>query len=132
MIYGATVRSTIPRGTIAARPAQLPDGFVVADHKDIPGPNYVALIDPDQPCLAVDKIRHVAEPILLIGHADKHALIDIEKRVTIDYQKTTPNYDVEVSDVCFKKISIDKGDLDRGFKDADVIVEGEYRTAHQE
>ena len=84
MIYGATIRSTIPRGTIAARQVSLPAGFVVADHRDIPGPNYVALIDPDQPCLAVDQIRHVAEPILLVGHADKHALIDIHKRVTIE------------------------------------------------
>ena len=30
----------------------LPPDFIVADHRDIPGPNYVALIDPDQPCLA--------------------------------------------------------------------------------
>ena len=129
MIYGATVRSTIPRGTIAARRVQLPDGFVVADHRDIPGPNYVALIDPDQPCLAVDQIRHVAEPILLVGHADKHALIDIHKRVTIEQVAATPNYDPEKSDVCFKKISIDKGQIDLGFRNADLVIDGEYRTA---
>ena len=132
MIYGATVRSTIPRGTITGRRVQLPDGFVVADHRDIPGPNYVALIDPDQPCLAVDQIRHVAEPILLVGHADKHALIDIQKRVTIEQAAAAPNYDPEKSDVCFKKISIDKGQIDRGFRNADCVIDGEYRTAHQE
>jgi hypothetical protein len=36
MIYGATVRSTIPRGSIAARTVPLRDGFVGADHRDIP------------------------------------------------------------------------------------------------
>lgn len=132
MIYGATIRSTIPRGRIRARHLSLSDEFIVADHRDIPGPNYVALIDPDQPCLAVDEIRHVAEPILLVGHADKHALIDVEKRVTIECERLEPNYDTEASDICFKKISIDKGDLDRGFKDADLIIKGEFRTAHQE
>jgi len=132
MIYGATIRSTIPRGTIAARQVQLPDGFVAADHRDIPGPNYVALIDPDQPCLAVDQIRHVAEPIMLVGHADKHALIDIQKRVTIEQVATPPVYDPETSDVCFKKISIDKGQLDLGFRNADFVIDGEYRTGHQE
>ena len=82
MIYGATVRSTIPRGTITDVSWSLPDGYVVADHRDLPGPNYVALIDPDQPCLAVDQIQHVAEPILLVGHADKHALVAAEIATT--------------------------------------------------
>ena len=132
MIYGATVRSTIPRGRIRSRQVSLPSDFIVADHHDIPGPNYVALIDPDQPCLAIDEIRHVAEPILLVGHADKHALIGIDARIVIDYERHEPNYDPEASGVCFKKIAIDKGDLTRGFKDADVVIEGEYRTAHQE
>ena len=132
MIYGATIRSTIPRGTFTVRQTSLADGCVVADHKDIPGPNYVALIDPDQPCLAVDQIRHVAEPILLVGHADKHALIDIHKRVTIEERPATPNYDPEKSDVCFKKISIDKGQIDLGFRISALVIDGEYRTGHQE
>ncbi|HYB94138.1 MAG TPA: xanthine dehydrogenase family protein molybdopterin-binding subunit [Vicinamibacterales bacterium] len=132
MIFGSTIRSTIPRGAIRARHIELPADFVVADYRDIPGPNYVALIDPDQPCLAVGEIRHVAEPIVLVGHADKHALIDINTRVRFDFQPLEPNYDPEASDVCFKRIAIDKGDLERGFADADVIIEGEYRTSHQE
>jgi len=132
MIYGATIRSTIPRGVIAARHVSLPDGFIVADHRDIPGPNYVALIDPDQPCLAVDQIRHVAEPIMLVGHADRHALIDIHKRVTIEQAAAAPNYDPEKSVVCFKKILIDKGEIDLGLQSADLVIDGEYRTGHQE
>ena len=43
-----------------------------------------------------------------------------------------PNYDPEKSDVCFKKISIDKGQIDLGFRIADFVIDGEYRTAHQE
>ncbi|MEY4095229.1 MAG: hypothetical protein RLZZ53_2428 [Acidobacteriota bacterium] len=132
MLYGATVRSTVPRGRIRARHVSLPPDFIVADHRDIPGPNYVALIDPDQPCLAVDEIRHVAEPILLVAHEDKHALTDIGSRVGVEYDELAPNYDPEASDVCFKTIEIDKGDLAQGFAGADLIVEGEYRTSHQE
>src|SRR3990170_2257240 len=127
MLYGATIRSTIPRGRIAARHVSLPADFITADHRDIPGKNYVALIDPDQPCLAVDQVRHVAEPILLVVHADKHALIDVDKRVTIEYVAETPNYDPEAADLCFKRISIDKGDLDRGLRNADFVIDGEYR-----
>ena len=67
-----------------------------------------------------------------MAHADKHALIDIDKRVTIEYVPEAPNYDPEAADLCFKRISIDKGDLDRGLRNADVVIEGEYRTGHQE
>ncbi len=132
MLYGATIRSTIPRGRIAARQLSLPSDFIVADHRDIPGNNYVALIETDQPCLAVDEIRHVAEPILLVAHADKHALVDVDTRVTIEYVAEVPNYDPETAELCFKRIAIDKGDFDRGLRSADFVIEGEYRTGHQE
>ena len=132
MIFGATIRSTIPHGEIAARHVKLPGDFVVADYHDIPGKNYVALIDPDQPCLAEHIVRHVAEPILLVAHADRHRLIGLDQHVSFDYRERAPIYDPEASDTCFKRIAIDKGDLDRGFADADLVFEGEYRTSHQE
>ena len=132
MLYGATVRSTIPRGRITRREVSLPRGFITADHTDIPGKNYVALIDPDQPCLAVDRIKHVAEPILLVAHAEKEALAGIDTRVAIEYATDPPIFDPELSNLCFKRIRIDKGELERGLKEADTIIEGEYRTAHQE
>ena len=132
MWYGATIRSTIPCGTITSRRIDLPKDFITADHRDIPGKNYVALIDPDQPCLAVNDVKHVAEPILLVAHAEKAALIDIDKRIIIDYEPAPPTYDPEASSISFKTISIDKGDVDAGFRNADSIIDGEYRTGHQE
>ncbi len=132
MLFGATVRSTIPRGEIVRTHLDLSSDFSVADFRDIPGKNYIALIDPDQPCLAEREVRHVAEPILLVAHADRRALFNIAAWVRFDYRELAPNYDPEASDTCFKQIAIDKGDVDRGFRDAAVVVEGEYRTGHQE
>src|SRR4051812_5718066 len=65
MIYGATVRSTVPAAKI--RSVELdPDfdwsGFTVVDHKDITGKNVVAMIVEDQPFLAVSETQHQAEP----------------------------------------------------------------------
>jgi CO/xanthine dehydrogenase Mo-binding subunit len=110
----------------------LPDDFIVADYRDIPGNNYVALIEADQPCLAANEVRHVAEPVLLVAHQDKQALIGIEQRVSLEYAAETPNYDPEISELCFKRIAIEKGKLETGFRQADVVIEGEYRTGHQE
>src|SRR5919112_6111480 len=63
MLYGRTIRSTIPSGRIVdVRPSFPTSGFTFVDYRDIPGRNVVALIDDDQPALAEREIRHVAEP----------------------------------------------------------------------
>src|SRR5262245_8995263 len=131
LLHARTIRSTIPCGEIAGIRFDFDrDGFTIADHRDIPGLNIVALIDDDQPCLAERVIRHVAEPILLLAHVDRERLD--AANVHIDYRESAPNYDPERSTITFKHIAIDKGDIERGMAAADVIVEGEYRTGHQE
>ncbi len=55
MLYGATVRSQIPRGRIKKitfGPGIAWNEFVIVSAKDIPGKNHIALITDDQPCLA--------------------------------------------------------------------------------
>ena len=55
MLYGTTVRSSVPRGRIKniSFTGDIPwDEFTIVTAKDIPGENYVALILNDQPYLA--------------------------------------------------------------------------------
>ena len=131
MLHGTTIRSTIPCGEIlSVRFAAGGDGFTVADHRDIPGRNVIALIQDDQPCLAEREVRHFAEPILLVAHEDRERLVHPD--VHIEYRPRTPVYDPAASPTTFKEISIEKGDLARGFEEAEVVVEGEYRAGLQE
>jgi CO/xanthine dehydrogenase Mo-binding subunit len=131
LLYGRTIRSTIPAGAIVdIHPKFKTPGFTIVNHRDIPGRNIVALIDDDQPCLAELEIRHVAEPIVLLAHADREELLTAD--VEILYRARTPNYDPEASEVVFKKVTIEKGSIAAGFAAADVVVEGEYRCGHQE
>ena len=133
MLHGRTIRSTIPRGEITGIRLDFDRaGFTVADWRDVPGRNTIALIELDQPCLAEREVRHFAEPILLLAHEDRDRLLEAERRTTIDYRPLDPIYDPERSDLCFKEIVIEKGDLARGFSEADLVVEGEYRARHQE
>jgi CO/xanthine dehydrogenase Mo-binding subunit len=131
LLYGRTIRSTIPAGSISAINLRFDaEGFTIVDYRDVPGRNIVALIDEDQPCLAEHEVRHVAEPILLLAHADRERLLAAD--VQIDYLATPPQYDAAASPTTFKSIAIDKGDVDAGFAAADVIVVGVYRVGHQE
>ncbi len=131
MLYGRTIRSTIPAGDITRVRLNFdPGGFTIVDYHDIPGRNVIALIEDDQPCLAEQTVRHVAEPILLLAHEDREALHAAD--VQIEYRETTPHYDAASSPVTFKAITIDKGDVAAGFAAAHLIVNGEYRVGHQE
>jgi CO/xanthine dehydrogenase Mo-binding subunit len=133
MLHARTIRSTVPKGEIAGIRLDFDrTGFTVADFRDVPGRNTIALIEMDQPCLAEREIRHFAEPILLVAHEDRERLLDAERRIAIDYREAEPLYDPARSTQCFKEITIEKGELARGLGDAEVVVEGEYRAGHQE
>src|SRR5882762_1027635 len=145
MLYGATVRSQIPRGVIkriSFDPKFEWSEFVVVTAQDIPGKNCIALIGDDQPCLADGKVNHPEEPILLLAHADPHLLRKAVDGVSIDYEPLPAIFTIEDSerrseiiwgvDNTLKTFLIAKGDVDSVWAKADYIVEGEYTTGAQE
>ena len=130
MLYGRTVRSTTAHARIInVRVAEIP-GLTVVDHRDIPGENIVELIEFDQPCLAEREVRHVAEPILLLAHENRDALNSVQ--VTVQYEPLPAVLALEEASELQDELSIEKGDVAQGFAEADLIIEGEYRTGHQE
>jgi len=131
MLHGRTIRTTIPSGRITnIRYDFDTTGFTICDHRDIPGRNIVSLIVDDQPCLVERDVRHAAEPVVLLAHESRDALL--AANVGIDYESATPVFDPTKSDTILKELLIEKGNLEKGFANADVIVEGVYRTGHQE
>lgn len=145
MLYGATVRSQIPRGKIRKivfGPEVAWDEFVIVSAKDIPGRNCIALIADDQPCLAQELINHPEEPILLLAHPDRHLLPKAVAAVSIEYEPLPAIFTIQESERCaeiiwgmnnvFKTYLVEKGDVDEVWGKADYIVEGEYRTGAQE
>jgi len=131
MLHGRTIRTTIPCGRITdVRLESDPAGFTVVDWHDIPGENCITHVTDDQPCLVESEVRHVAEPVLLLAHEDRETLLGA--RVHIAYEPGQPLLDPLRSTRSHKEILIEQGDLARGFRGADLVVEGEYRTGHQE
>jgi CO/xanthine dehydrogenase Mo-binding subunit len=133
MWFGRTLRSPIACGHLRGvhlDARSTPAGLVVVDHRDIPGKNAIAMIVDDQPCLAATEIRHAEEPILLLAHPDREALLGVQ--ATFDIAATPPVTDPLRSSQVFKQITIRKGDAAGAMAAADVVVEGEYRTGHQE
>jgi CO/xanthine dehydrogenase Mo-binding subunit len=135
MIFGRTVRATCARGRIVSverDPAFDWSGFTVVDHKDIPGKNVVTMIVEDQPYLAVDRVSHQAEPILLLAHADRARLDEGVRHVKITYAAEPATLELAQANEVLKEIKIEKGDLTGAWKQAEIVVEGTYKTGHQE
>ncbi|MGA7402754.1 MAG: xanthine dehydrogenase family protein molybdopterin-binding subunit [Candidatus Sulfotelmatobacter sp.] len=145
MLFGATVRSQIPRGRIkkiSFGPGIDWNEFVVVSARDIPGKNCISLIGDDQPCLADTFVNHPEEPILLLAHPDRHVLPRAVESVSIEYDPLPAIFTIEESehraeivwgeDNIFKTYLIEKGELDGVWEKADYIVEGEYTSGAQE
>jgi CO/xanthine dehydrogenase Mo-binding subunit len=131
MLHARTIRSTVPSGTITDLTFDFDTtGFTIVSAQDLGVRNRIALIIDDQPCLADGEVNHVAEPIVLLAHEDPERLAAATVRIV--YAESAPVLDASASDHAFKTIRIARGDLGAGFRAADLIVEGEYRTGHQE
>jgi CO/xanthine dehydrogenase Mo-binding subunit len=159
MWYGATVRSTIARGRITSitfDPAIDWSKFTIVTAADIPGENCIVHLTKDHPCLAGELINHPAEPILLLAHPEKSALIAALEAVHITYEELPGVFTIEESEAgaagdgskfvwdhrghggspnTFKTFLMQKSsenEVAAAFAAADFIVEGEYRTGAQE
>jgi CO/xanthine dehydrogenase Mo-binding subunit len=145
MLYGATVRSRIPRGKVKEftfGPGIDWTEFVIVSSRDIPGKNCIALIEDDQPCLADGVVNHPEEPLLLLAHPDRHLLAKAVEAVSVEYDPLPAIFSMEESeklsqviwgvDNTFKSYLIEKGDVDAVWENADYVVEGEYTTGAQE
>ncbi|MGH9676422.1 MAG: xanthine dehydrogenase family protein molybdopterin-binding subunit, partial [Candidatus Acidiferrum sp.] len=145
MLFGATVRSRIPRGKIKSitfGPDIAWNEFVIVTCRDIPGANCIALIEDDQPCLADGFVNHPEEPILLLAHPDRHALPKAVEAVFIEYDPLPAIFTIDESetqsqiiwgtDNLFKSYLIEKVGVDSSWNSADHIIEAEYFTGAQE
>src|SRR2546423_6452258 len=144
-LWGMTVRSPAARGRVSAiRFGKDIDWsqFVVVDHRDIPGPNVVALIEQDQPVLAAGYVRHVHEPVLLLAHPSREAVRRAVRSVEVVVEPEPPALDFRApptpaqiqygSDNVLKRLQIVKGDVERALAHAAVVVSGTYETGAQE
>jgi CO/xanthine dehydrogenase Mo-binding subunit len=101
MWHGATIRSTIARGHIRAITfaPQIPwHEYAIVRASDIPGENIIVHLTKDHPCLAADEVNHVAEPILLLAHPNKSALLAARAAITIDYEELPGIFTIEASE----------------------------------
>ncbi len=149
MLFVKQVWSTEPHAVIeeidVSQALRIPGVVGVYTAKDIPGENQVGYALPDQPLLAEGKVRFHGEPIALVVAEDIDKAFEAAEAVKIKYKplpvlldpldamnrKDVLVHDEMGSNIAFRT-KVRKGNVEEGFAKADVVVENEYRTHHQE
>ena len=107
--------------------------------KDIPGKNLVGTITKDQPILASDRVKYIGDPVALVAAKTEEALEEAAKKLVVVYEDlpsiTHPEEALQpYAPLIHEKgnllleFHVIKGDVQRGFKEADVVVEETYTT----
>jgi len=146
MWYMSVKRSTIPHGKIKKihiDPELYEMGAVIVLPEDIPGKNTVHIIYDDWHLLADPVVRYIGDPIAVIIAPSKSIADKALSCVSVDYEewphledpleaRNHPDIRIYGDDNIFSQTIVRKGDVDKGFAEADVIIEGEYRSPSQE
>jgi len=131
--------------------SRYPGVVKVITAKDIPGVNDVGYVVPDQPLIVDRKVRYIGDVLALVVARDYYIAREAAERIHVEYEKlpviTNPLDVIDLETLNEKKhalirdergsdvvakYKIRRGDVERGFREADVIVENEYRTQFQE
>jgi xanthine dehydrogenase molybdopterin-binding subunit B len=142
---GGTVRADVPRGKIRAirrDPAFDWESVIFADAGDIPGKNAASMIRDDYPALAPGEISFPTQAVALIAAPDRQTLLKALSSVSLDIEELPPVLDVEEAargntviwgdNNVMDEYRVACGDTEAAFSSADFIIEGTYRTKHQE
>jgi CO/xanthine dehydrogenase Mo-binding subunit len=148
MLYGYQRRAGVPAGRIGRiepEPAmRIPGVVLVLLASDIPGPNIIGILPPfDQPLLASDEVRYEGESVALVVANTRKAAKAGAKAIELEIEPVEPILDPEEAlkdgarkihpngNITFERKLV-KGEIEKGFEEADVIVENTYETSFQE
>ncbi|MDD5987693.1 MAG: xanthine dehydrogenase family protein molybdopterin-binding subunit [Eubacteriales bacterium] len=157
MLYAAVYHSPYAHARILSydlEDAKAVEGVVcVLTGKDVPG-RFGAFIA-DQSTLAVDKVRYNGEPVVAIAAETAHAAKEAVQKVKVEYEEleaVTDPYEAmqpgaplvhdnwsgyahaadftgrDGTNLC-DYFPLRHGDVEKGFEEADIVVENTYRTA---
>jgi xanthine dehydrogenase molybdenum-binding subunit len=146
MLYARTKRAGVPHARIlsidTAAAGKLPGVHAVLTHAHVPGHNRHGLVIDDWPVLCDDKVRYAGDAVAIVAaESDEIAAAAIDL-VTVEYeelpvagdalQASEPGaplvHDGRSEGNLLKHIRVDKGDIEAGFAEADVVVDRTYRT----
>jgi CO/xanthine dehydrogenase Mo-binding subunit len=142
-VYRSTVPHALIKGIDTAEALEVPGVEAIYTAADVTGNNQIGYALPDQPFINAEKVHYIGDPIALVCARDEYALEKAFEKISIDYQELPAMLDIDASlsedatDIhdggnIALTTRIRKGDIEKGFAEADVEVEETYWSPYQE
>ncbi|WP_207744645.1 molybdopterin cofactor-binding domain-containing protein [Desulfallas sp. Bu1-1] len=143
MLYAKVLRSAHAHALIkninTKRAKALPGVIAVLTADDVPGRNGYGIHIKDQPVLAKDKVRHYGDAVAVVAAETLKIAEQALELIEVDYEPLPGVFTVEDALkpgapkihpngnlVLHRKVY--KGDIEKGFQEADVIIEDTFKT----
>ena len=142
-LVGKVLRSTYPHAKILhidATAAEQLDGVeAVLTAKDIPGEKVFGFVTKNQSILASDKVRYLGDGVALVAAKTKEIAEQAVSLIHVGYEPLPVVSDPEEAmkpgspkihcdENTFVHHKVRKGDVEKGFADADFILERRFKT----
>ncbi|HEY7280263.1 MAG TPA: xanthine dehydrogenase subunit D [Actinomycetota bacterium] len=147
MAWGATLRSPHPHASIrtieTSRAAACAGVLAVLTHRDVPGRKTYGMKIPDQPVLAMDRVRYQGEPVAVVAATSPELARRALAEIVVDYEVLDPVTDPEAAldprtplvhsrGNLVRHVRIRHGDAQVARRQAEVVVAGTYEIGMQD
>ena len=142
-LWGKVLRSKHPHARIlridTSKAKQLDGVEAVLTAQDIPGERVIGIVVKNQAILASDKVRYLGDGLALVAAKTREIAEAALNLIEVDYEPLPVVSDPEAAlrpdapkihgnDNAFVHHKVRKGDIERGFAQADFVIERRFRT----
>jgi len=144
MLFCKMLRSHLPHALVksidVSKALAMPGVFAVVTGKDFPIPYGILPVSEDEHALCTDKVRFIGDPVAAVAAIDEDVAFDAMNLIEVEYEplETISSIDDAVlidepriheygdSGNIHKKVSLEFGNVDEGFVDADLVREDTF------
>ena len=141
MLYAKLLRSSVPHAAIKSidlsKALKLPGVVAIITGKDLPIPYGILPVSQDEHALCIEKVRFIGDPIAAIAALDEDTAFDAMNLIEVEYESLESIASIEKALTVeepriheygeggnvHKKVSLEFGDMEGGFAEADLIRE---------
>jgi 4-hydroxybenzoyl-CoA reductase alpha subunit len=141
MLYAKLLRSHVPHALIknidVSKALALPGVVAIITGRDLPIPYGILPVSQDEHALCIDKVRFIGDPVAAVAAIDEDTAFDAMNLIEVEYEPleavgtiedainiAEPRiHDYGDSGNIHKKVSLEFGDMEEGFREADHIRE---------
>src|SRR5229473_2687494 len=144
MLFCKMLRSHLPhaltKSVDVSKAVALPGVLAVITGKDLPIPYGILPVSQDELALCIDKVRFIGDPVAAVAAIDEDVAFDAMNLIEVEYEPLNTISSIEEGVMIdepriheygeggniHKKVSLEFGEVDQGFAQADLIREDTF------